>query len=75
MLNMFKLYAKKNKQYKAYHFWQYTNHPVELFSNNVIDQKVDYIHQNPVVAGIVAEDYQYIYSSANPDGVLKIEKL
>lgn len=74
MLFMFKHYAKKNKQYKNYHFWQYTNHPIELYSNEVIDQKINYIHQNPVVAGIVKEDYQYILSSANPDSLLKINE-
>ena len=75
MLHLFKHYAKKNKQYKDYHFWQYTNKPIKLFSNEVIDQKINYIHQNPVVAGIVAEDYQYIYSSANPDSLLRVNEM
>jgi putative transposase len=30
----------------------------------MIDQKLDYIHQNPVVAGIVLEPHHYLYSSA-----------
>lgn len=75
LLYMFNYFANKSKQYKKFHFWQYTNHPVELYTNELIDQKIDYIHQNPVKAGIVAEDYQYIYSSANPDSVLKVDEL
>ena len=75
LLHLFRFFAKKNKQYKNNHFWQYTNHPIELFTNSVIDQKIDYIHQNPVVDGIVAEDFQYIYSSANPDSFLQVDEL
>lgn len=74
MLEIFRQSAKKNKQYKDYHFWQYTSHPTELDNNGIIDQKIEYIHQNPVVAGIVAESWQYIYSSANPNGKFKIDE-
>lgn len=27
-------------------------------------QRLEYVHQNPVVAGIVFEPYHYVYSSA-----------
>lgn len=40
------------------------NHPVELWSNKMIDQKLNYIHNNPVEEGLVFEPEQYIYSSA-----------
>lgn len=33
-------------------------------SRGYIDQKVDYIHQNPVTSGFVTEDYYWKYSSA-----------
>ncbi|WP_369793034.1 hypothetical protein [Flavobacterium sp. 83] len=40
--------------------------------------KLDYIHLNPVRAGLVEKASQYIYSSAsnyiNDSGLLKIEK-
>jgi REP element-mobilizing transposase RayT len=29
-------------------FWRSDNKPIELWSNGVIDQKLNYIHQNPV---------------------------
>ena len=38
--------------------------PIELSSNNFIDQKIDYIHFNPVKAGIVVKPEKYRYSSA-----------
>jgi hypothetical protein len=48
------------------------NHPIELSSNAVIDQKIEYVHNNPVEAGIVTEPESYYYSSANPLFPLKI---
>jgi len=47
-----------------YQFWRHENHPIELWSNKVIDEKIDYIHQNPVEAGLVFRAEDYIYSSA-----------
>jgi hypothetical protein len=35
-----------------------------LWSPSVIDQKVDYIHFNPVVSGFVNEPEHWRYSSA-----------
>ena len=40
------------------------NHPIELWSNSVIDQKIEYLHQNPVVEGLVFKAEDYVYSSA-----------
>ena len=39
-------------------------HPIELYTNKFMKQKVEYIYENPVVAGIVYEPQQYVYSSA-----------
>jgi len=47
-----------------YQFWQHDNHPIELWSNKVIDEKIDYVHQNPVKAGLVFRAQDYLYSSA-----------
>jgi hypothetical protein len=33
--------------------WQYGNHPEEVYSNKFMWTKLDYIHLNPVRAGIV----------------------
>jgi len=44
--------------------WQEGMHPIELYTNKFMEQKMEYIHENPVVAGIVYEPQQYVYSSA-----------
>jgi hypothetical protein len=45
-------------------FWRADNKPIELWSNAVIDQKLNYIHQNPVEEGLVFNAEDYVYSSA-----------
>ncbi|MFT4968758.1 MAG: putative transposase [Chitinophagales bacterium] len=72
LLILFRRASRKNNQYSKHHLWQYTNHPVLLDSHFIIQQKVDYIHVNPVRAGIVSEAHCYKYSSACLDGPLKM---
>ena len=55
---------KTNSNIKKRQFWQQHNKPIELWSTDVIDQKMDYIHQNPVVSGFVMEPEYWKYSSA-----------
>ncbi|ARS34595.1 REP-associated tyrosine transposase [Pontibacter actiniarum] len=54
----------KNSNVKHRQFWQQHNKPIELLSAAVIDQKIDYIHNNPVEAGFVTEPDHWKYSSA-----------
>lgn len=65
MLDLFKLAGLGNKKNTNYQFWIQNNHPVELDSNQLIEQKLNYIHNNPVIAGIVNDAEHYIYSSAS----------
>ena len=44
-------------------FWQQNNKPIELWSPEVIGQKVDYIHNNPVEARFVLESWHWKHSS------------
>ena len=44
--------------------WKEGMHPIELFTKKFTDQKMDYIHNNPVSAGIVYEPHHYVFSSA-----------
>eukprot|EP01036_Dinobryon_divergens_P036031 gene36031-46820_t len=46
-------------------FWTHENHAVEIYSDKFFFQKSEYIHQNPVRAGIVAKAEDYLYSSAS----------
>ena len=79
ILLMMKKAGAKNSNVKNYQFWQQNNQPMELWSNKFIDQKVDYIHNNPVVAGFVEEAEHWKYSSAidysGGKGRIKIEVL
>jgi putative transposase len=44
LLYLFRYFANNSLQNKDYQFWQKTNHPTELITIQVFDQKVDYIH-------------------------------
>ncbi|WP_205411340.1 hypothetical protein [Mucilaginibacter pineti] len=72
MFNAFELAGKQNPQNKHHQFWQNGNYPVLLYSPDFIQQKIDYIHNNPVKAGFVGSAHEYWYSSANPDSPLSI---
>ncbi len=60
MLNKFSFEADKTKRGVKYKFWQDGFHPIVLDKNYLLEQKLDYIHQNPVKAGFVnnAEDWK-----------------
>ena len=64
MLRMFKYAASRRKNQSTYQVWTNDNHAEEIFSNIFIAEKVNYIHNNPVKAGIVQFPEEYIYSSA-----------
>lgn len=76
MLWMFKRAGAKSSNVKHYQFWQHHNKPIELWSAEVIAQKADYIHNNPVEAGFVSEPWHWKYSSAidyaDGNGLVKI---
>ena len=78
MMNAFAKAGKKNSNNEHYQFWQQHNHPVELWSVPVIEQKINYIHYNPVEAGFVEHEWEYLYSSARDyndiTGLVKITK-
>lgn len=64
LLEQFKKAASKSSNVNQYQFWRHDNKPIELWSNKVIQEKINYIHQNPVVAGLVYKAEDYVYSSA-----------
>ncbi|TXD83437.1 transposase [Subsaximicrobium wynnwilliamsii] len=64
LLWMFERAGKKNAATSKYQFWQHHNKPIELWSDKVIKQKIDYIHNNPVEAGFVTNPIDWKYSSA-----------
>jgi REP element-mobilizing transposase RayT len=64
MLWMMKRAGIKNSNIKNRQFWQQHNHPIELWSNKMITEKLNYIHNNPVEAGFVEQAHHWKYSSA-----------
>ena len=78
MLQMFKEAAGQHRRNKSFQFWLSGNHPEEIYSDQFMWSKLDYIHLNPVRAGIVEKASHYIYSSANnyvnDSGIIQIEK-
>ena len=77
LLRMFDKAGRKNSNVSKRQFWQQHNHPIELWSEKVILQKINYIHNNPIRAGFVTDSVEWKYSSArNYQGdqtVLKID--
>jgi REP element-mobilizing transposase RayT len=77
---MFELFQNdiddKNKEFQI---WQKGYHPIRLISSSWINQKLNYIHQNPVKEGWVDNPEDYTFSSARNylgrSGVINIEKL
>jgi putative transposase len=64
MLEIFKKAGEQNSRNTNYQFWRQDNQPKELYSAGFTVQKLNYIHNNPVEAGIVDKPEDYIYSSA-----------
>ncbi len=64
LLSAFKDAASKQANVQGNQFWQHDNHPIELWSPKVTQEKINYIHQNPVEAGLVYHAEDYVYSSA-----------
>lgn len=80
LLWMMEQAAKKKGNIAQHQFWQHHNKPVELWSPKVIKQKIDYIHNNPVVSGFVINPVDWKYSSArniadDPDVALEIDPI
>jgi putative transposase len=61
---LFERAGKANSNNTNSQFWQQHNHPVELSTDEMLQQRMDYIHDNPVVSGVVLSPEDYVYSSA-----------
>ena len=64
MIQIFRIAGESNSRNANYQFWRQDNQPKEMWSEKFTDQKLYYIHNNPVEAGIVDKEEEYIYSSA-----------
>ena len=79
LLRAFKNAGSKLKRIKSNKVWQDGNHPEQLITSKFVNQKLNYIHNNPVEAEIVDELEYYWYSSARDyagkKGLLSVELL
>jgi len=64
MLPIFRVQGAANARNGENQFWRQDNHPKECFGAAFTAQKIEYIHCNPVEAGIVDKAHEYLYSSA-----------
>ena len=64
ILEQLAFYKKVHKDDRAYQFWQEGVQPKWIQNGEMMRQKVDYIHQNPVKRGYVDLAEHWRYSSA-----------
>ena len=60
LLNNFKVATKD----RSYQFWERNSLSIDLYTHDVFIQKLNYIHDNPVKAGLCKYPEEYNYSSA-----------
>jgi len=78
LLTMFEKAGLKISNVKFRQFWQQNNHPIEIWSLKVFEQKLNYIHNNPIETGFVTDAVDWKYSSArnyanNDHSILEID--
>lgn len=64
LLWMFERAGEANENNKNIQVWQQHNQPIELDTNKKIDQRLEYLHMNPVKAGYVIKPEDWVHSSA-----------
>ena|SRR6185312_4792740 len=60
VLKIFKDAGRRNSRNSEYQFWQQDNQPKIIFTPDFAAQKLEYIHYNPVEAGIVEKAEEYV---------------
>ena len=70
LMRLFREAALGTKQNQELMFWQKSMHPIEITHAAMYEQKVAYIHGNPVAEGLVTLPEHYAWSSAHPESPL-----
>ena len=65
ILERFAKATETHTRNKNFQVWQYGNHAEEIFTLKFMWDKLNYVHLNPVRAGIVEKATHYLYSSAS----------
>ena len=68
--------GQTNSNNNDWQCWQQHNHPLEILNETMFYQKLGYIHRNPVEAGFVKNEEDWLYSSAgdfyNKKGLIEL---
>ena len=79
LIRMFESAGRKNGNNGSWQLWQQNNHPIELWDTYMIENKLHYLHKNPVASNIVFRAEDYVYSSAldyaGEKGLIHVELL
>lgn len=79
LLGVLKRFAHTGKGNTDYKVWQDDFHPEAIYSESFLQQKIDYVHYNPVRRGLVSKPEEWFYSSArnylsNDETVITVDK-
>lgn len=64
LLNQLEWYRERHKVDQKYQLWQEGSHPQQILDDEMMIQKLEYIHNNPVKRGYVDDPTHWRYSSA-----------
>jgi hypothetical protein len=74
-----KHYKQRTKARSDFQVWQEGFHPQQIVSQEMLHQKIDCLHHNPVRASLVARPEDWVYSSARDyaggKGVIELDAL
>jgi len=77
ILKQLAFYKRAHKTDRDYQVWEEGSHPQQIQSDEMMRQKIEYIHNNPVKRGYVDDAVHWRYSSARnyagQEGLLKID--
>jgi putative transposase len=64
LLDQLARYKDPKKTDRPYQLWQDGSHPIQLQNEEMLRQKLEYAHNNPLKRGYVADPTHWLYSSA-----------
>jgi len=67
LLRQLRALKLRHKTQSEYQVWQEGSHPKQIGNEEMMRQKLEYMHNNPVKRGYVDEAVQWRYSSARND--------
>jgi len=71
ILKQLSYHKLRHRQDRSYQFWQEGSHPEQIQSPEMMVQKIEYLHLNPVKRGYVDDTIHWRYSSARNYAGLK----